>query len=164
MAFIELAKSQWLIRLSKSLPPGVLNNYWPPCPYSCREASEHLRVMHKLWKARCYRIALSKQDKEQFELKILAESLFKGKKKSYAKSLGPRFITDRLGVEHKALRQSFTNNILSSGESIKVEVLSKKKKISVEFKRKAQSKITFSSTLLPSSNTIGTVTNRARGC
>ncbi|XP_020296336.1 myosin-IB isoform X2 [Pseudomyrmex gracilis] len=119
MAFIELAKSQWLIRLSKSLPPGVLNNYWPPCPYSCREASEHLRMMYKLWKARCYRMALSKQDKEQFELKILAESLFKSKKKSYARSLGPRFITDRLGAEHKALRQSFTNNILPSGENIK---------------------------------------------
>lgn len=36
-AFIELAKSQWLIRLSKTLPAGVLNNYWPPSPYSCRE-------------------------------------------------------------------------------------------------------------------------------
>lgn len=37
MAFIELAKSQWLMRLSKTLPQGVLNNHWPPCPYSCRE-------------------------------------------------------------------------------------------------------------------------------
>lgn len=37
VAFIELAKSQWLTRLSRTLPPGVLNTYWPPCPYSCRE-------------------------------------------------------------------------------------------------------------------------------
>lgn len=37
MAFIELAKYQWLIKLSKTLPKGVLNNYWPPCPYACRE-------------------------------------------------------------------------------------------------------------------------------
>lgn len=36
-SFIELAKSQWLIRLSKTLPSGILNNYWPPNPYSCRE-------------------------------------------------------------------------------------------------------------------------------
>jgi len=67
-------------------------------------------------------MALSKEDKVHFELKILAESLFKGKKKSYAKSLGPRFRIDRLGEEHKALRQSFINNILPSGESIKVKL------------------------------------------
>lgn len=84
------------------------------------QASEHLRVMYKRWKARCYRMALSQEDKEHFELKILAESVFKGKKKSYARSLGPRFLTDRLGAEHKALRQSFTNNILPSGENMKV--------------------------------------------
>ncbi|XP_076289926.1 unconventional myosin 61F isoform X4 [Lasioglossum baleicum] len=119
VAFIELAKSQWLIKLSKKLPVGVLNNYWPPCPYSCREASEHLRIIYKKWKARNYRLALSKEEKEQFELKILAESLFKGKKKSYAKSLGPRFRTDRLGADHKALRQSFTSNILPRDETIK---------------------------------------------
>lgn len=67
-------------------------------------------------------MALSKEDKEHFELKILAESLFKNKKKSYAKSVGPRFITDRLGEEYKALRQSFINNILISGEHIKVKI------------------------------------------
>ncbi|XP_043514195.1 unconventional myosin IC isoform X1 [Frieseomelitta varia] len=118
-AFIELAKSQWLLKLSKSLPVGVLNNYWPPCPYSCREASEHLRIIHKKWKARKYRLALSKEDKKQFELKILAESLFKGKKKSYAKSFGSRFQNDRLGPEYNALRESFTVNHLPRNETIK---------------------------------------------
>ncbi|XP_043282313.1 unconventional myosin IC [Venturia canescens] len=117
--FIELAKAQWLLRLSKNLPNGVLNNNWPACPYACREASEHLRKMHKLWRARKYRLALSKSDKEQFELKILAESLFEDKKKSYAKSIGPRFQEDRLGEEHSALRQTFIANILPSGENIK---------------------------------------------
>lgn len=86
------------------------------------QASEHLRVMHTRWKARRYRMALSKEDKEQFELKILAESLFENKKKSYAKSIGPRFVTDRLGEDYKALRQSFINNILTSGENIKVKI------------------------------------------
>lgn len=67
-------------------------------------------------------MALSKEDKEHFELKILGESLFKNKKKSYAKSIGPRFVTDRLGEEYKTLRQSFTTNILTSGENIKVKI------------------------------------------
>lgn len=71
-------------------------------------------------------MTISKEDKEHFELKILAESLFKNKKKSYAKSVGPRFVTDRLDEEYKALRQSFTNNVLTSGENIKVKINSQK--------------------------------------
>jgi len=74
-------------------------------------------------------MALSKEDKENFELKILAESLFKNKKKSYARSVGPRFVTDRLGDEYKALRQSFMNNILTSGENIKVKINSQRDNI-----------------------------------
>lgn len=65
-------------------------------------------------------MGLSKSDKEQFELKILAETLFKNKKKSYARSLGPKFQVDRLGEEFSALKQAFVSNIIPSGESIKV--------------------------------------------
>lgn len=79
-----------------------------------------MRIIYKKWKARNYRLALSKEDKQQFELKILAESLFKDKKKSYAKSFGPKFKNDRLGPEYNALRQSFINNHLSKNETIKV--------------------------------------------
>jgi hypothetical protein len=78
-------------------------------------------------------MALNKEEKEQFELKILAETLFKNKKKSYAKSVGPRFVTDRLGEEYKALRQSFINNILTSGENIKVKVNPHRKTLLVFF-------------------------------
>ncbi|KAG7188163.1 hypothetical protein KM043_013381 [Ampulex compressa] len=119
MAFIELAKSQWLIRLSKNLPVQLLDDHWPVCPYACIEASQHLRIMHKRWKARNYRNALSKEDKEQFELKILAESLFKGKKRSYMRSLGPKFQTNRLDNGHDGRRQSFVGNLLPASESIK---------------------------------------------
>ncbi|KAK0178646.1 hypothetical protein PV327_007520 [Microctonus hyperodae] len=118
-SFIELAKSQWLIRLSKNLPEGVLNNYWPPCPYPCREASEHLRLIYKRWKARKYRLSLSDSEKKQFELKILAETLFKNKKKSYAKSLAPKFQIERLGNEYAALRQSFVLNVLPNDDMIR---------------------------------------------
>lgn len=118
IAFLELGKKQWLIKLSKTLPVGILNNYWPSCPYICQEASEHLRIMYKKWKARNYRLALSKIDKKQFELKILAEFLFKDKKKSYAKSFERKFQTDRLGAEYVALKESFINNILPRDETI----------------------------------------------
>ncbi|KAK0170717.1 hypothetical protein PV328_008530 [Microctonus aethiopoides] len=118
-SFIELAKSQWLIRLSKNLPEGVLNNYWPPCPHACCEASEHLRLIYKKWKARKYRLSLSDGEKKQFELKILAETLFKNKKKSYTKSLGPKFQIERLGNEYAALRQAFVLNILPNDDMIR---------------------------------------------
>ncbi|XP_024942663.1 myosin-IB isoform X2 [Cephus cinctus] len=119
VAFIELAKSQWLIRLSKNLPVGVMNNTWPSCPYACQEASALLFEIYKKWKARQYRLSLSREEIAHFKLKILSQELFKGKKKSYAKSLGPRFLEDRLGAEHKALRQTFITNILPRGENIK---------------------------------------------
>ncbi|XP_012269556.2 unconventional myosin IC [Athalia rosae] len=119
LAFIELGKAHWLRKLAKSLPEKLLDMSWPDCPHACQEASALLHPMHRRWKARNYRLALSKEDKAHFELKILAESLFKNKKKSYAKSLGPRFQVDRLGEEYKALRQTFTANILPSGENIR---------------------------------------------
>ncbi|XP_015186299.1 PREDICTED: myosin-IB isoform X3 [Polistes dominula] len=118
MIFIELAKSQWLINLSQNLPSGVLNNQWPPCPYSCKQASEHLRLIHKRWKARNYRLALTAKEKTQFELKILAETLFKDKKKSYEKSLGPRFRNSRLDDEQKTLIKNLVNSIISINERI----------------------------------------------
>ncbi|XP_063984112.1 unconventional myosin IC isoform X2 [Diachasmimorpha longicaudata] len=118
-AFIELAKSQWLLRLSRTLPKGVLNDSWPPCPYACREASEHLKQIHKRYRAHVYRSSLSADDKQQLDLKVLAEKLFKNKKKSYSKSLGPRFIDDRLGNEFSTLKQNFIATILPTGETIK---------------------------------------------
>lgn len=78
-AFIELAKAQWLNRLAKSLPKGVMSTFWPPCPVSCKEASEHLRKMYKLHVARQYRLALTPERKKQFDMKVLAEGLFRGK-------------------------------------------------------------------------------------
>ena len=55
--------------------------------------------------------------KKQLELKVLAEKLFKDKKKSYPQSIGPRFIEDRLNEEQKPLRQNFQANHLN-GEKI----------------------------------------------
>nr|CAD7442721.1 unnamed protein product [Timema bartmani] len=117
-AFMELAKAQYLMRLSRSLPQKLLDNSWPPYPHVCKEASYHLQRMHKRWQARKYRKALAPEKKIQFELKILAESMFKDKKKSYEKSVGPFFIDDRLNEEQKPLRQSFEVNNLQSGEKI----------------------------------------------
>ncbi|XP_067010798.1 unconventional myosin IC isoform X2 [Anabrus simplex] len=116
--FIELAKAQYLIRLSKSLPKSLLDDQWPGCPITCREASNHLHKMHRRWLAMKYRKALTPERKRQFELKVLAETIFKGSKKSYPKSIPAPFINDRLKDEQKTLKQSFELNQLQTNEKL----------------------------------------------
>lgn len=74
--FVEIAKRQWLLRLSKSLPKNILNRHWPACPHACREASALLEKLYEAQLSRIYRQKLTPERKKQFEMKILAESLF----------------------------------------------------------------------------------------
>lgn len=95
-AFVELAKAQWLIRLSKNLPQHLLHRHWPPCPHVCIEASEHLERLYALHLSRNYRRELTPERKDQFEQKVLAEELFRGKKKSYKASVPEWFKKERI--------------------------------------------------------------------
>ncbi|XP_046390643.1 unconventional myosin IC [Ischnura elegans] len=117
--FVKLAKVHYLNRLAKSLPTTVLDKSWPPCPGSCVEASKYLHNLHTNWLARKYMLSLTPERKKQFELKVLAESLFKGKKKSYPRSIGPPFIEDRLADDQRLLKSSFETNQLQTGERLR---------------------------------------------
>lgn len=116
--FIELAKAQYLTRLSRNLPTELMDEKWPPSPIHCKEASRYLHQFHRKWLAKKYRDNLSSEAKKQFELKVMAESIFKGKKKSYAKSVPARFINDRLKEEQRLLKQSFELNQLQTNEKL----------------------------------------------
>ncbi|XP_026725163.1 myosin-IB isoform X1 [Trichoplusia ni] len=105
--FLGIAKVHWLKRLATQLPSRVLDASWPACPATCQAASRELHRLHRAHLARKYRLALSEQDKKQFELKVLAEKMFKGKKNSYPSSIPERFVTDRLTSEHQTLRNTF---------------------------------------------------------
>ncbi|CAH0715296.1 unnamed protein product, partial [Brenthis ino] len=105
--FLGIAKVHWLKRLSKSLPSHLLDLSWPICPATCQEASKYLQHLHRLHLSRKYRLALSPEDKKQFELKVLAEKIFKGKKNSYPGSVRERFQWDRLNEEQRVLRNTF---------------------------------------------------------
>ncbi|KAJ8926330.1 hypothetical protein NQ314_021315 [Rhamnusium bicolor] len=79
-AFLSLAKVQWLNRLARSLPKNILHRKpWPPCPYVCKEASEYLEKLYAVHLSRVYRRNLTPERKRQFELKVLAEKIFKGR-------------------------------------------------------------------------------------
>ncbi|KAH9632913.1 hypothetical protein HF086_002735 [Spodoptera exigua] len=105
--FLGIAKVHWLKRLATQLPTKVLDLSWPPCPATCQDASRELHRLHRAHLARKYRLALTPQAKKQFELKVLAEKMFKGKKNSYPASVGERFQDDRLTSEHQTLRNTF---------------------------------------------------------
>lgn len=79
-AFIDHAKRLWLLKLSKALPKNVLDTHWNSSPKHCEEASALLRKIHRRHLVRVYRQQLSAERKRQLELKVLAESVFKGKK------------------------------------------------------------------------------------
>ncbi|XP_008200294.1 unconventional myosin IC [Tribolium castaneum] len=105
-AFLELAKAQWLVRLSKNLPQNILRRTWPPCPHICIEASQHLERLYGAHMSRVYRLKLSPEREEQLRLKVLAEKLFKDKKKSYQASVSRWFKTDRV-TEAGVAKQSY---------------------------------------------------------
>lgn len=85
------------------------------------QASEQLKKLHHANLCRKYRLSLSPADKEQLELKVLAEKTFKGKKKSYEKSVGAKFLTDRLEKDQKTFPKNFNTSILSDKETMEVK-------------------------------------------
>ncbi|PZC85823.1 hypothetical protein B5X24_HaOG215185 [Helicoverpa armigera] len=105
--FLGIAKVHWLKRLATQLPTKILDLSWPVCPATCQEASKELHRLHRAHLSRKYRLALAPQDKKQFELKVLAEKMFRGKKNSYPASISERFVEDRLTAEHQTLRNTF---------------------------------------------------------
>lgn len=105
--FIEIAKKQWLLRLSKSLPKTVLDKSWPKCPIICTEASKYLHHIHMIHLSRVYRLKLTRDRKDQFELKVLAEKLFKDKKKSYKSSIPEWFVKERVSENYYAQKKNF---------------------------------------------------------
>lgn len=77
-AFIAHAKRLWLLRLSKNLPKTILHYSWISSPRHCEEASQILKKVYLRHLVRVYRQNLSPEKKRQFELKVLAELVFKG--------------------------------------------------------------------------------------
>ncbi|XP_019878612.1 unconventional myosin IC isoform X2 [Aethina tumida] len=112
-AFAQITRATWLNKLSKNLPDSVLSRPWPKCPYICKEASNILYKMHGASLSRAYRTKLTPERKQQFEMKVLAEKLFKDKKKSYPASIRDPFVKDRL-YDQSAVRSLIKT--LSNGD------------------------------------------------
>lgn len=112
--FLQIAKAEWLKRLAKSLPQNILLRKWPHCPHACQEASNLLETYYAAHMSRVYRYKLTPERKEQFELKVLAETLFKHQKKSYRDSIGNVFLSNRIPKESQEILKEYLGQILSS--------------------------------------------------
>ncbi|XP_063624241.1 unconventional myosin IC isoform X1 [Cydia splendana] len=127
--FLGIAKVHWLKRLATRLPTKILDLSWPVPPATCQEASKELQRLHRALLSRKYRLALSPENKKQFELKVLAEKMFKGHKNSYPASVRNRFVVDRLSSELQVLRGTFMasaawptgEKLIYSSEAIKYD-------------------------------------------
>lgn len=106
-SFIAHSKRLWLLRLSKNLPPNVLSNKWIQSPASCTQASMLLRRIHLRHLVRVYRQSLTPEKTRQMELKVLAESVFRGKKSNYAESIPHWFNDERIAKEHMTQINNF---------------------------------------------------------
>lgn len=109
-SFIAHSKREWLLRLSKNLPRNVLDHSWISCPAHCAEASLLLRNMARTHLSRVYRLALSADKKKQFQLKVLAENVFKNKKKNYPNSITEWFDNDRVSSDQKTALKTFEDS------------------------------------------------------
>ncbi|CAH1179586.1 unnamed protein product [Phaedon cochleariae] len=122
--FLSLAKVQWLHRLSKNLPKDILHRTpWPPCPHVCRDASSYLETMYGAHLSRKYRLQLTPERKRQFELKILAEKLFKGKKKTYNGSIPNPFVFDRVTDASFTLKEMYSAQLNGDKETYSTDVI-----------------------------------------
>lgn len=105
--FIKYVKYLWLIRLSQSLPKSFVNHEWPKPAAHCEEASKLLKQIHLLYLAKQYRDRLSSEKKNQLEMKVVAEEIFKNKKKNYPQSIPNWFRSEWLQQSHRPETMNF---------------------------------------------------------
>ncbi|CAG9768110.1 unnamed protein product [Ceutorhynchus assimilis] len=121
--FILATKINWIQRLAKNLPQNILNRTWPPYPVICQDASNQLEVMYAANLSRRYRLALTPERKRLLELKVLAEKLFKDKKKSYSLSVPQIFQADRVPEHALALKTSYSGQLNGDKEMYATSVM-----------------------------------------
>lgn len=102
--FLKQAKRLYLLRLKDHLPKSVLDKEWLPPPKCAAQASMYLRVLHRRVLVRKYVRGLTPDRRKQFELKVVAEALFKDRKESYVQSIPKLFTDNRLSAEMELIR------------------------------------------------------------
>jgi myosin-1 len=117
--FLTFVRINYLTRLSERLPASLLtiNEKWLKPPPSLQEASDQLREMYRMNKARTFMKRLTPEDKTHYTLKLAASDLFKGQKEAYPGSVARPFLTTHLTREEMHMKQSnFNTKVPDAGE------------------------------------------------
>ncbi|XP_072289443.1 unconventional myosin-Ih isoform X2 [Eucyclogobius newberryi] len=98
--YLAFVRQHFLSRLKENLPKTVLDKTsWYSPPPVCSETSEILRKLHYRILVRKYVRGITPQRKAQLQLKLVASTLFKGKKESYPQSVAQPFVDTRLNEQ-----------------------------------------------------------------
>ncbi|XP_072156921.1 unconventional myosin IC isoform X2 [Bemisia tabaci] len=120
----QAMKIHYWLRLSKSFHERIFSHSWATKTSVCKQATSHFRRLHKLWAAKKHRHAQSLERKRQLKLKTLADTLFKGTKKSYEVSENEKFAENRLPAEQsRLLKVTFVPFNVSSNEKIQGDLV-----------------------------------------
>ncbi|XP_055017329.1 unconventional myosin-Ih isoform X2 [Boleophthalmus pectinirostris] len=98
--YLAFVRQNFLNRLKENLPKTVLDKTtWYSPPPVCSETSEILRKLHYRLLVRKYVRGITPQRKAQLQLKLVASTLFKGKKESYPQSIAQPFVDTRINEQ-----------------------------------------------------------------
>ncbi|XP_029960506.1 unconventional myosin-Ih [Salarias fasciatus] len=103
--YLAFVRQSYLNRLKENLPKTVLDkNTWLTPPPVLTETSEMLRKLHYRLMVRKYVRGITPQRKAQLQLKLIASSIFKGKKESYPSSVAQPFVDTRISEQDINMR------------------------------------------------------------
>lgn len=117
-SFLTFVRVNYLTRLAERLPSSLLtlDDNWLKPPPSLQEASDQLREMYRIHKARKFMKRLTPEDKTHFTLKVAASELFINQKEAYPASVARPFLITHLSQEDLSMKQShFDAKVPNSG-------------------------------------------------
>ncbi|XP_078337010.1 unconventional myosin-Ic-like isoform X3 [Crassostrea virginica] len=117
--FIQYTKYNYLIKLREQLPRNVLDKKWPSAPQLLKKTSQLLKDLCMRNHTLRYVKSITPGRKAQLEQKVVAESLFKGKKENYAGSVKEMFVDSRLESSHQNMVWStFDTKVKQADEKV----------------------------------------------
>jgi len=124
--FVTFARKAWLKQLIEHLPTTVLGTSWigeSQTPAALTEVSGMLKTLVHMNNCRKYRLALSAERRSMLAHKLLAETLFSGKKANYRASVGVPFTMNRIEPDVLAGAKAAFAKVKTPEESIMYSTL-----------------------------------------
>ncbi|CAH1801319.1 unnamed protein product [Owenia fusiformis] len=117
--FVKYMRMHWLNKLREELPSSIMQTNWPQVPPVLEETSKLLQNIHKRMLVRTYCLTITPERKWQLEQKVVAEKIFKEKKKAYSSSVPHPFVKSRLTPYLEKMKLTvFDNSVMEADEKV----------------------------------------------